>query len=212
MVIRATNPLYGISKPWLYWSSSYDNQHVENLGTKKLQIDFCFLFQKSRFAWGGSESLGRWQRDFRVFKLPENSRSGIDRVFVQAKEAIGSEATLIQGVKLRILPDGTVSMIQSGKIGCLSIPMTGDGTRGKSALAQYIGINCRRDVCAWLCWLRLESWRLEKHTLNRYARQLTISMKQCMPDVHFLKLHLGSALEAVLSDASFSNFVVMKGR
>lgn len=101
-------------------------------------------------------------------------------------------------------------MTQSEKIGRLSIPMTEERFESQRALGQYIGVNCRPDICSTVQMDAPGNMQIGKARSKLFLKKIEHMMEEVQVGLDFGKLDLGSARVAVLSDASFANAAEMK--
>lgn len=69
---------------------------------------------------------------------------------------------MFNGIELVEIQDDTIKMTQEKKIEELQIPKTEESFRSQRALAQYISVNCRPNICATVQLIALVNTKVEE--------------------------------------------------
>lgn len=103
-------------------------------------------------------------------------------------------------------------MTKSKKIENLSTPTTEEGFRSQSALAQYIVVNCRPDVCAAVQLIAPGSTKVEDAQFKSLGKAVPHLKETKKIGFDFVKLDIASVCVVVWPDASFAKAIGMKSQ
>lgn len=206
MVLLVVKPLYGIPESGLHWYMTYLEYHMDKLDMKRTTADPCVLVKRRNGKLSGLVAL---QVDDSLtlgddaFLEEEEQSSGT----FKSKERImlGTEVMAFNGVRVSRIANGGIKMDQGDKIRSLSFPTSDKQFASKRAMAQYIGVNCRPDVCAPVQLVapgREPTSKDEYRTLKKVITHL-----QATADVglNFVPLELETCRLVLFTDASFAN-------
>lgn len=212
-VLKVVKPLYGIPESGLHWYLTYMEHHTDRLGMSRSRADPCLLF---RHDFDRLSAMVILQVDdsliagSQIFLTDEDSAS---KAFLsKPRQRIGRKAICFNGLEICEKEGGTLSINQRRKIDGLTVPTSEKGFRSQRALVQYIGVNCRPDVCATVQLIAPGKEGTTKSQFASLKRAVEHLKRRPEQGLDFVKLHMPSVRVVVISDASFANAPGLKSQ
>lgn len=148
-ILQVVKPLYGIPESGLHWYLTYLDYHINVLGMTRSKSDPCLLIKKE----GGNligvvilqvdDSFCIGNKDF----LIEEEQASKEFI-CKERRFITKEPTSFNGLMIGIDDEGALVISQTAKIEKLNEVNDEKDFISKRALAQYIGVCTRPDICA----------------------------------------------------------------
>ena len=212
-VLRVIKPLYGIPESGLHWYLTYLAHHLDSLGMKRTRVDPCVLIKGGNNSIDGliilqvDDSLGFGSDEFL-----DNEEINSKDIRCKPRTFIGLKDTSFNGINICRTIEGQYKINQTDKIDRLESSTTQKGFASMRALAQYVGVNVRPDVCAPIQLIApgSEPTTKEQFTSLRKAVEFLKETKEI--GLTYVKLNMEEIKIVVLTDASFANAEGLKSQ
>ena len=204
-VLRVEKPLYGIPESGLHWYLTYLTHHLEVLHMTRSRVDPCVLYRTKNDKLEGmillqvDDSLGMGNDEF----LLEEERAS-NKFRCKERTPISSRPVEFNGITL-MNNMGTYTMMQADKILKLRVPTNNAEYISQRALAQYVGVNVRPDVCAPVQLLVPGKEEVTTLQYKQLKKVLEYMMDTKNQGLNYVSLDMESARLVLLTDASFAN-------
>ena len=211
-VLKVVRPLYGIPESGLHWYLTYLSHHLETLGMHRATADPCVLIKRSNNEIEGlillqvDDSLGFCTPNFME---DEERASTVFRC--KPRTPISTKPISFNGIYI-CKKGETYSMTHGEKIDKLECVETQKAFVSQKALAQYIGVNVRPDVCASIQLVAPGSKPTSDEEYKTFKRTVKSMIATRDQGLNFIKLDIPSTKLILLTDASFANAEGMKSK
>ena len=211
-ILKVVKPLYGIPESGLHWYLTYLAHHLDTLHMTRARCDPCVLIRRSNDRLDGlillqvDDSLG-----IGTPKFWEDEEIGSKSFRCKPRTKLSEKPTSFNGIFIKH-QDGRYTIDQQDKIEKLTIAKTQKEFSSMRALAQYIGVNTRPDICAPIQLIapgNKQTTTAEFKSLTKTTNFLTKTKNQ---GLDFIKLNLESARIVLATDASFANTADLKSQ
>lgn len=206
MIMKVVKSLYGIPESGLYWYLTYMEHHILALNMIQFRVDRCLLFQRVdrllsvMVILQVDDSLIVGTKSF-LRTEDEMSAAFLSKL----RKAIGKTKILIHGVELSLTSEKKIRVTQQKKILDLKTPTTQESFRRRRALAQYIGVNCRPDICITVRLIAPGNSNVEEKQYKSLKKVVDHLKGTSDLGLNFIILDVSSARVFVCSDKSFTN-------
>lgn len=205
-VLKVEKPLYGIPESGLHWYLTYLSHHVDNLGMNRARTDPCLLYRHKDNEIDGiillqvDDTLGiateRFLKD-------EEKESKAFRC--KERVVVGKTPISFNGLQLRMDTDRRGFISQPDKISNLKAASNQAEFASIRALAQYIGVNSRPDLCAPVQLIAPGGEPASKGEYKMLDKAVNFAKETIMQGLTFVHIDLNTARIVLMTDASFAN-------
>lgn len=205
-VLKVVKPLYGIPESGLHWYLTYVGHHIDKLNMTRATSDPCLLIRRDGTNLQGIVIL-QVDDSFAIgteeFEQEEDEQS---KEFLSKPKTILTEKQIpFNGIMIAKEKDGTIKVTQQEKITKLQHPATQKDFTSQRALAQYIGVCTRPDVCANIQLIAPGAQKTtedEFRTLKKTMDHLSATKERGLT---YKRIDMSTMRLIVISDASFAN-------
>lgn len=153
MLLKIVRPLYGVPEIGLHWYLTYIEHLESTLGMGRTSADSCVLVRRTE------EELER-EREREIIlqvddilgigthKFLNDERSAANQFKCKPRTHLTHKTLLFNGSQLDHPDDRTIRMWQPDKIGKTQHAKDQPSFASQRAMAQYIGVNTRPDICS----------------------------------------------------------------
>lgn len=205
-VLNVLKPLYGITESGLHWYLTYVQHHIDRLGMRQSAVDPCVLIRNSEQGLEGlillkvDDTLG-----LGTTKFLEEEQEASKHFRSKPRTKLGPNPTAFNGLEIARHDDGIITITQEDKIYRIRTPTSQAELASQRALAQYVGVNTRPDVCAAIQLVAPGSKPPTPAEFKSFAKTVKF-MQQTKPQgLSFVPLDLTTMRLLLVTDASFAN-------
>lgn len=216
-VLQVVKPLYGIPESGLHWYLTYLSHHLDTLHMKRTRADPCMMIRRTDSNLDGfillqvDDSLG-----FGSTQFLDEEQTASARFRCKPRTAIATKPITFNGINIsRTTFDQTkhkYSINQTDKINKLSIVNDQKDFTSHRALAQYIGVNARPDVCAPVQLVAPGSTPTTDEEYKLFKRTVKHLKATSTQGLHYVPLDLTTTRLVLLTDSSFANAQGLKSQ
>lgn len=204
-VLKVVKPLYGIPESGLHWYLTYLNHHLQTLGMKRSKVDPCVLYRRTGQKLEGiivlqvDDSLGAGMETFL------NEESQASKAFrCKERTPVNETPVVFNGISIR--KEGhAYTMTQSEKIDKLKPPGNDKEYASSRALAQYIGVCTRPDVCSSVQLLVPQKEGVTAEQTKKLTKVFSHMAGTREQGLNYTSIDMTTARIALMTDASFAN-------
>ena len=205
-VLKIMKPLYGIPESGLHWYLTYLDHHLNELNMKRTRTDPCVLVKHRDGTLDGfivlqvDDSLGFGTPMF----LAEEEKAS-SRFKCKPRTYLDKSQILFNGLCIKQIDKGLISMTQEEKIDKVKHPTTEEEFASQRALAQYIGVCSRPDICAAVQLLAPGSEPTTPAEMKQFSKAVKHLHDTSTIGLKFKGIDMTTARITILSDAAFGN-------
>lgn len=205
-VLEVVKPLYGIPDSGLHWYLTYLSHHIDKLEMTRSKSDPCVLFRRSH---DGLDEIILLQVDD---ALGIGTNAFIDGESEASKEFQCKERTMLtekpvkfNGIQIRQQSTGEIEITQTDKVERLKMPKEEKEFTSQRALAQYVGVNTRPDICTAVQLLTPGHEATMKEEFTAFKKTLQFLQSTKTQGLKYVALNLERGRFVLVTDASFTN-------
>lgn len=206
VVLKVVKPLYGIPESGLHWYLTYLEHHMTKLGMRRSRTDPCLLLGTDADGLRGmiilqvDDSLGLGTDTF----MEEEERASTE-FRCKPRKQIKEGCQEFNGSVVSQYKNATITLTQEAKIQKLNIPTDEKAFISHRALAQYIGVSVRPDVCAPVQLVAPGNQPITKPEYSQLTRSIKFLKSTARTGLKFVPLDIDTMRVVIMSDASFAN-------
>ena len=216
-IIKVVKPLYGIPESGLHWYLTYLTHHLDTLRMTRTRSDPCILIRRTKD--GALDGLILLQVDDSLglgsdtFMQEEEQASKAFRC--KPRTPISEEETGFNGISIKSKTETQTSNTETMRgytiTQCDKIRKLDDKIEGEKqfisqrALAQYIGVNVRPDICAPVQLITPGNAPPSNNDYKSLMKTIKFLKATTSQGLNYVPIDLQTAHLVLMTDASFAN-------
>ena len=206
MVLQVMKPLYGIPESGLHWYLTYLEHHLVELNMDRVKTDPCVLVRRNGQNLEGmvalqvDDSLAMGTASFM-----SDEEIASSKFICKPRSLLTNKPLTFNGLTLTRSTNGKIYATQKEKILRLKHPTNQSEFTSNRALAQYIGVCVRPDLCAAIQLLAPGKEPTTPTEMKQLTKTINRLHETSDTGLSFCPLNLDKTKLIIISDAAFGN-------